>query len=62
MVIRPEVGDLHWSSFSEAINLINEGEKAAQEKRVDIRHLLPGIKKFIRLRGKPRPRKPEAMR
>jgi len=60
VVIRPEVGDLHWSSFSQAKNLIDEGEKAAREKVDDIRHLMPGIKNFIRLRRRPRLRKPEA--
>jgi NTE family protein len=60
VVIRPEVGDLHWSSFSEAMNLIDEGEKAAREKLDDIRRLMPGIRNFIRLHRRPRPRKPEA--
>ncbi len=32
VVIIPEVGDLHWSNFSQAMNLIHEGEKAAREK------------------------------
>ncbi len=62
VVIRPEVGDLHWSSFSEAMNLIDEGEKAAREKLDDIRRLMPGIKNFIRLRRRPRLRKPETTR
>ena len=50
VVILPEVGDLHWSSFSQAINLIDEGEKAAREKLDDIRRLLPGIKNWFRFR------------
>ncbi len=50
VVIRPEVGDLHWSSFSEAMNLIDEGEKAAREKLDDIRRLLPGIRNWLRWR------------
>ena len=62
VVIRPEVGDLHWSSFSQAVNLIDEGEKAAREKLDDIRRLMPGIRNFIRLRRRPRLRKPEATR
>jgi NTE family protein len=53
VVIRPEVGDLHWSSFSEAMSLIDEGEKAAREKLDDIRHLMPGIRNLFRFR-KPR--------
>jgi len=62
VVIRPEVGDLHWSSFSQAVNLIDEGEKAAREKLDDIRRLMPGIRNFIRLRRRPRLRKPETTR
>jgi NTE family protein len=60
VVILPEVGDLHWSSFSQAKNLIDEGEKAAREKLDDIRRLMPGIKNLIRLRRRPRLRKPKA--
>jgi NTE family protein len=50
VVILPEVGDLHWSNFSQAMNLIDEGEKAAREKLEDIRHVLPGIKKWFRFK------------
>jgi len=50
VVILPEVGDLHWSSFSQAMSLIDEGEKAAREKLDDIRRLMPGIKKRFRFR------------
>jgi NTE family protein len=50
VVILPEVGDLHWSSFSQAMNLIDEGEKAAREKLDDIRRLMPGIKNWFRFR------------
>lgn len=35
---------------SSAMNLIDEGEKAAREKLEDIRHLLPGIKKWFRFK------------
>jgi NTE family protein len=48
VVILPEVGDLHWSDFSQTINLINEGERATREKLEDIRRALPGIKKWFR--------------
>jgi NTE family protein len=41
VVIFPEVGDLHWSSFSEAMNLMDEGEKAAREKLDDIQKFDP---------------------
>jgi NTE family protein len=50
VVILPEVGDLHWSNFSQAMNLIDEGERAATEKLEDIRRLLPGIKKWFRFK------------
>ena len=48
VVILPEVGDLHWSDFSEAMNLIDEGEKAAREKLDDIRNIMPGLKNWFR--------------
>jgi len=47
IVILPEVGDLHWASFSQARNLIQEGEKATREKLSDIRNAIPGIKKWF---------------
>jgi NTE family protein len=50
VVILPEVGDLHWSNFSEAMNLIGEGENAAREKLDDIRHVMPGFRNWFRSR------------
>ena len=50
VVILPEVGDLHWSNFSQAMNLIDEGEKAAREKLDDIRHVMPGLKNWFRFK------------
>jgi NTE family protein len=50
VAILPEVGDLHWSSFSQAMNLIDEGEKATRKKLDDIRHALPGLKKWFRFK------------
>jgi NTE family protein len=50
VVILPEVGESHWSSFSQAMNLVDQGEKAAREKLDDIRHLMPSIKKRFRLK------------
>ena len=47
VVILPDVGELHWSNFSQAMNLIKEGEMAAQRKMEDIRHCVPGIKKWF---------------
>ena len=50
VVILPDVGDLHWSNFSQAMDLIDEGEKAAKEKLDDIRNIMPGIKKWVRFK------------
>ena len=50
VAILPDVGDLHWSNFSQAINLIDEGERAAREKLDDIRSVMPGIKNWFRFR------------
>jgi NTE family protein len=54
VVILPEVGDLHWSNFSQAMDLIDEGEKAAMEKLDDIRSVMPGIRKWFRFRKIPK--------
>ena len=48
VVILPEVGELHWSNFSQAMSLIEEGEKAAQREMSDIRKFMPGIKKWLK--------------
>jgi len=48
VVILPVVGDLHWSNFSQAMVLVDEGEKATREKLDDIRRLVPGIKRRLR--------------
>jgi len=50
VVILPEVGDLHWSNFSQAMDLIEEGEKAARERLDDIRNVMPGVKKWFRFK------------
>jgi len=50
VIIRPEVGDLHWSHFSQARNLVEEGERATESKLEDIRNALPGIKKWFTLK------------
>ena len=52
VVILPEVGDLHWSNFSQAMDLIDEGEKATREKLDDIRNIMPGIKKWFSFKSK----------
>jgi NTE family protein len=53
VVIRPEVGDLHWSSFSQAVSLMDEGERAAREKLVDIRRLMPRFERWFRFKRVP---------
>ena len=50
VVILPEVGESHWSSFSQAMNLVDEGEKATMEKLDEIRHHIRGLKKRLRLK------------
>jgi len=39
------------------MNLIDEGEKAAREKLDDIRHVMPGIKKWFRFKKSPKTHK-----
>jgi len=51
VVIRPRVGNLHWSVFSHAENLIAEGEKATREKMRNIRRVIPLSKRFRAKRG-----------
>lgn len=52
VVIRPRVGNLHWSVFSHAENLIAEGEKAAGEKMRAIRRVIPISRRLRAKRGK----------
>jgi hypothetical protein len=49
VVILPDVGDSHWSDFSQGMELIEEGEKAAMEKLDAVRKAMPGIKKLFRV-------------
>ena len=53
VVILPEVGESHWSSFSQAMNLLDEGEKAARGKLDEIRRRIPGLKRRIRFKKVP---------
>jgi NTE family protein len=59
IVIRPLVGDLHWSDFSHAGDLIAEGEKAAREKLEDIRKAIPVFKKWFTLKQLLEPQRKE---
>lgn len=51
VVIRPEVGNLHWSDFSHAGNLIAEGEKAATKSMPDIRKAIPLFRRLFAKMG-----------
>ena len=50
VLIQPEVGDLHWSSFSQATHLIREGERAAMDKLPLIRNAIPITRKWFTLK------------
>jgi hypothetical protein len=45
VVIAPEVGDLHWSEFSQALTLVEAGERAAIQQ---VRRERPPIKIAVR--------------
>jgi len=57
VVIRPRIGDLHWSDFSRAKGLIQEGETAARLALGDIREAIPIYKRILRMIRKFTPRK-----
>jgi NTE family protein len=50
IVIAPEVGDLHWSEFSQALTLVQGGERAAEEKLDLIRSAAPLSKRWFTLK------------
>ena len=50
IVIRPEVGTLHWSDFSRFTDLLEEGERATREKLEDIKNAMPVFKKWFTLK------------
>ncbi len=62
VVILPDVGNLHWSNFSQAMNLIEEGEKAALEKLEDVRNIVLGPRRWFRPGRIPRERTREKHR
>jgi NTE family protein len=47
VVIVPKVGDLHWTDFNRAGDLILEGERAAREQLGQIRKGLPFLKRIF---------------
>ncbi len=48
VVIRPDVKNLHWSHFSQATDLIIEGEKATRESLVQIRKTMSVFKRLFK--------------
>lgn len=50
VVIRPDVGHLHWTDFPLATDLIAEGERAAREKVGEIRRQSAFYRRFLRPR------------
>ena len=51
VIIRPQVGDLHWMDFSRAVDLIKAGEKATREALGKINASLPLYRRIIRFAG-----------
>jgi NTE family protein len=47
VIIRPDVKNIHWTGFSEAIDLIREGEKAASERIHSIQERRSLVKTWI---------------
>ena len=57
VVIRPNVGDLHWMDFKRGKNLIREGETAAREALDRIYGALPLYKRLMRFTSRFKTRK-----
>jgi len=47
IIIRPDVKNIHWTSFTEAIDLIREGEKAARDSIRNVRDKRSIVKTWI---------------
>lgn len=52
VIIRPQVGDLHWMDFSRIGELVKIGEKAARESLKEIHSSLPLYRRISRLAGR----------
>jgi NTE family protein len=52
VVIRPQVGDLHWMDFSRAGDLVKAGEQAARESLEKINDSLPLYRRITRFVGR----------
>lgn len=48
VIIRPQVGDLHWMDFSRSLELIKNGEEATRESMEKINDSLPLYRRFTR--------------
>ena len=48
VIIRPQVGDLHWMDFSRAGDLIKIGEEAARDSLAKINDSLPLYRRITR--------------
>ena len=51
VIIRPQVGDLHWMDFSRAVDLIKAGEEATREALGKINASLPLYRRIVRFAG-----------
>jgi len=57
IVLSPKAGNLHWTMFSEAMNLVTEGERVTRENMTDIRKaVFPGLslRRILRATGRAR--------
>jgi NTE family protein len=52
VIIRPQVGDLHWMDFKRAGELVKKGEEAARESLAKINDCLPLYRRIIRIAGR----------
>jgi NTE family protein len=52
VIIRPQVGNLHWMDFSRAVDLIKTGEQATRESLGKINASLPLYRRIARFAGR----------
>jgi NTE family protein len=52
VIIRPQVGDLHWMDFSRAVDLIKTGEQATCESLGKINASLPLYRRIVQFAGR----------
>jgi NTE family protein len=51
IVIRPDVADLDWAEFSQALHLVDAGAHATREKLAEIRRRTSGWRRWLPMRG-----------